>query len=123
MNTLLMVLLVSIGLAIPKGRPLQIYIAISSVISTPLIPPFITMILRRLNDVRKSRLFALLMLCPMGLGMPILLYLCARKSEYDTVDDFSTYHSVAKIISVISGITQNAVAVYPFLYLFISFRP
>lgn len=116
-NTVLMVLLVSVGLAVPKGRPLEVYIAASSIVSTPLIPPYITMILRRLNDTRKSRLYALLMLLPMGIGMVPLLFLCAGKSAYGTTEDFSAYRPTEKVTNIASSALKNMMTVFPFVYL------
>ena len=116
-NTALMILLVSVGLAVPQGRPLQLYIAISSIISTPLIPPYITMLIRRLNDVNKSRKYALLMLIPCGLGMIPLLIFCLRKSAFGTEDDLTKYESVGTAVSLLFSLIKNIQVVYPFVNL------
>ncbi len=54
-NTALSVLLSGIGVIIPSGRPLALYIGLFSVIATPLFVPFFTAIARRLNDVGRGR--------------------------------------------------------------------
>lgn len=85
--------------------------------STPLIPAYVTLILRRLNDIGKNRFYALFMLVPMGLGMISLLWLCGRKSANPAAEDFSVYQSLETRLRILLDSLKNAMAVYPFIYL------
>lgn len=114
-NAALAVLLVSIGLAIPKGRPLQIYIGVSSILATPLFVPFFTCFARRLNDMGRSRLWMLLFLIPV-VGFLILLVICAFQGETeDTFDDWSGKNGAAQ--NAVKKVIDNILTLFPFAYL------
>lgn len=114
-NAALSALLTGIGLAIPQGRPLEIYIGISSIIATPLFIPFFTVIARRLNDAGKTKRWMWLLLIP-GLGLVPLLVLCALPSPYGTVEDFSAYSDGA-MINAVKKFLSSAMTIFPFIYL------
>ena len=114
-NAALSVILVSIGLAIPQGRPLQIYIGISSIIATPLFIPFFSVFARRLNDIGYRRLWLLLFLIP-ALGFIILLVLCAFKAKDNDDYDYAAYENGA-VISAAKKVIYNILTFFPFIYL------
>lgn len=115
-NAALSVLLVSIGLAIPKGKPLQIYIGISSIIATPLFVPFFTIFARRLNDIGYKRLWLLLFLIP-AVGFLVLLVLCAFKTKSnDNHDDYAAYENKA-LLNAAKNVINNILTFFPFVYL------
>ncbi len=113
-NATLSIILVSIGLAIPQGTPLQIYIGISSIIATPLFVPFFTAIARRLNDVDISRKYMWFLLIPFFGYIPFI-FLCAKKSKYNEAEDFSKYKKGFSSI-VIKKIVNSILTVFPFIY-------
>lgn len=114
-NAALSVLLTSIGVVMPQGRPLEIYIGISSVIATPLFIPFFTIIARRLSDAGLRRRWMLLALIP-GLGMIPLFILCAFPSKTGTQEDFSAYRPGA-LVGAAKKFASSALTVFPFLCL------
>lgn len=114
-NTALSVLLTSVGLVMPQGKPLEIYIGLSSVIATPLFIPFFTIIGRRLNDTGRSRTWLWLMLLP-GAGLIPLSVFCAFRSASGTREDFTAYRNGAFFV-VAQKFASSALTVFPFIYL------
>lgn len=114
-NTALSVLLTTIGIVIPQGMPLAVYIAISSMIATPLFIPFFTAIARRLNDADIPLKRMWLLLLP-GVGLIPLLVFCAFPSKYATQEDFSAYRD-GVWLAAIRRVFSSAMAVFPFFYL------
>lgn len=114
-NAALSVLLTSVGVALPKGRPLEIYIGISSLVATPLFIPFFTIIARRFNDTGRRRRWMLLLLLP-GIGLIPVLAFCASRSKYGTREDFSEYRKGA-FFAAAKKFSSSALTVFPFIYL------
>lgn len=114
-NIALSVILVSIGLAIPQGRPLQIYIGISSIIATPLFVPFFTIFARRLNDIGYKKLWLLLFLIP-AVGFIVLLVFCAFKGKDDNDYDYAAYENDA-VIKAAKKVINSILTFFPFVYL------
>lgn len=114
-NAALSVILVSIGLAIPQGRPLRIYIGISSIIAIPLFIPFFTIFARRLNDIGYSRKWLLLFLVPV-IGFLALLVFCTFKAKENVDYDYSAYENGA-VINAAKKIINSILTFFPFVYL------
>lgn len=111
-NAALSILLTSIGVMLPHGQPLEIYIGVSSVIATPLFIPFFTVIARRLNDADIRRRWMLLLLIP-GLGLIPLLFFCTFPSKYGTQEDYTSYRN-GTFFAAIKKYASNAMAIVRF---------
>lgn len=114
-NATLSVILTSIGVIVPQGRPLEIYIGVSSIIATPLFVPFFTVIARRLNDIDMRRSWMCLLLIP-GFGLIPILIFCSLRSKYDTREDFTVYQNQA-LFTTIKKFTSVATTIFPYIHL------
>ena len=114
-NAVLSVLLTSVGLALPQGRPLEVYIGISSVIAAPLFISFFTIAARRLADAGFSRKWMLFFLLP-GIGLIPLFAFCAFRSKYQTEEDYSSYRN-GTFLQAAKKLTASALTIFPFVYL------